>query len=413
MAIEEVKTKIAYLAPEIPALSATFVYNEILGLEKRGWEIVPISVHVPRSVAQEGKVRGIAARTRYLYREPGWRFIATNIGMLFRGPLRYPRAMFLALGDALRIGLTTHVGMGLLYRFWVASRVAAILKKENCRHLHVHFAHIPTDIAMYASVMSGVPFTFTSHANDLFERGWLLSQKVARARFAATISEHNRRFLMNQGAPAEKIHVIRCGVDAGAFASRPAKSLNEPPRLGTLGRMVEKKGFDTLVQACGFLNTQGNRFHLEIAGDGPLQNDLQERVRSLDLTTMISFLGPLPHDRVPEWLQSLDLFVLPCKKDTRGDMDGIPVVLMEAMLSGIPVISTRLSGIPELVEDENTGLLAQPDDPQELARAIVRLLTDESLRGKIQRNAVLKVQSQFDLLQNVEKLSNLFSKVAA
>ncbi len=404
------KAKIAYLAPEIPALSATFVYNEILGLEERGFEIVPLSVHVPKSMAREDKVKGLVGRTHCLYRESVWAFILANIVMIFRSPIRYFRTLFLAISDSIRIGLTTHIGMGILYRFLVASRVAGILSGEGCQHLHAHFAHVPTDIAMYASKISGIPFSFTSHANDLFERGWLLKEKVERSRFAATISEHNRRFLVDQGAPREKIHIVRCGVHSSSFSTRGEKPLEEIPQIGTLGRMVEKKGFDDLVWACGILKDKGVAFHLDMAGDGPLEDDLQALVNSTGLSGEITFLGPLSHNQVSDWLRTLDLFALPCKRDRHGDMDGIPVVLMEAMLSGVPVISTRLSGIPELVEHGKTGFLADPDDPEGLGRAIQRLLSDESLRTSLRQNAIRKVQSEFDLWKNVEILSELFRR---
>jgi len=413
MAIEEVIMKIAYLAPEIPALSATFVYNEILGLEGRGFEIVPLSVHVPKSMAREDEIKRLVGRTHYLYRESVWAFILANIVMIFRSPIRYFRTLFLAISDSMRIGLTTHIGMGILYRFLVASRVAGIMSGEGCQHLHSHFAHVPTDIAMYASRLSGVPFSFTSHANDLFERGWLLKEKVARSLFAATISEHNRKFLADQGADERKIHIVRCGVHSRAFTPREEKPLGSPPKIGTLGRMVEKKGFDVLIRACGVLKNKGVPLQVEIAGDGPMLEALRELVLSLDLSTAVSFPGPLSHDEGPVWLKGLDLFALPCRKDGRGDMDGIPVVLMEAMLSGVPSVSTRLSGIPELIEDEQTGCLADPDDPEGFASAINQILSDAPLRTQLRKNAIEKVRSEFDLSKNVVKLSNLFREEAS
>ena len=407
------KTKIAYLAPEIPALSATFVYNEILVLEEKGFEILPLSVHVPASIAKEKDVEAIRRKTRYLYREIDANLLIDNAGALLKSPIRYLRTLGTALSDALSVGLFSRTGRGILYRFLVASRVVGLLKGEGCSHLHAHFAHIPTDIAMYASRLSGVPFSFTSHANDLFERGWLLKEKVARSLFAATISDHNRRFLADQGADERKIHIVRCGVDSRAFTPREEKPLGSPPKIGALGRMVEKKGFDVLIRACGILKNKGVPLQVEIAGDGTMLEALRELVLSLDLSTTVSFPGPLSHDEVPVWLKGLDLFALPCRKDGHGDMDGVPVVLMEAMLSGIPVVSTRLSGIPELIEDEQTGCLADPDDPEGFASAISQVLSDAPLRRQLRKNATEKVRSEFDLSKNVAKLSNLFRKETA
>jgi len=403
--------KIAYLAPEIPALSATFVYNEILGLEKSGYRVVPLSVHLPHSPAEGDALGDLGSRTEYLYRTPKSKVLRDNLYLLTRRPVRYLRVLASAVGDAGRVGLLNRVGLGLFYRFTVAARAARILLDENCDHLHVHFAHIPTDIAMYAAGMSAIPFSFTAHANDLFERGWLLEQKVRRAKFAVTISEHNRQFLIEKGCPGNKIHVVRCGVDPGAFAAGHARPSHPIPTIGTLGRMVEKKGIDDLIRACQMLKDRNIAFNLEIAGDGPMQGELQALVSDGDLAEQVHFKGSLAHEQVPEWLQGLDMFVLACKKDRHGDMDGIPVVLMEAMLAGVPVISCRISGIPELIEDGQSGLLAEPENPDQLAGAIARLLSDDNLRNDFRTNAMATVQAEFELSKNVAVLDKLFREV--
>ena len=403
--------KIAYLAPEIPALSATFVTNEILRLEDSGYRVVPLSMHQPYSPAQGEALEDIGSRTEYLYRAPKSKVLLDNLGMMIRRPLRYFKTLATAVADAGQMGLLNRVGRGLLYRFFIAGRVARILLRKDCRHLHVHFAHVSTDIAMYASGISAIPFSFTAHANDLFERGWLLDKKVQRACFAVTISEYNRQLIKKSGGAEHKIHVIRCGVDHTAFAARNGRAENYIPKIGTLGRMVEKKGIDDLIRACKILRDQDIAFDLEIAGDGPMQAELHALVSDGDLSAQVHFIGPLAHEQVPDWLQSLDLFVLACKKDRNGDMDGIPVVLMEAMLAGVPVVSSRISGIPELIEDGQSGLLAEPASPEHLARAIARLLSDEILYSDLRKNAIVKVQTEFDLSNNVARLIELFKEV--
>ena len=403
--------KIAYLAPEIPALSATFVYNEILRLEETGCQIVPLSVHVPMSAAKEQIVQNLRNRTHYLYRTPKGRMLMAHLAVMIRRPVNYFSALWMVLSDAMGMGLINRIGLGLLYRFFVAGKAAQILLEEQCRHLHVHFAHIPTDIAMYASRISGIPFSFTAHANDLFERGWLLDKKVQRARFVATISEYNRQFLNQKGAAGDKIHVIRCGVDHKAFSAGNVRTSNSIPKIGTLGRMVEKKGIDDLIRACKILKDQNIAFNLEIAGDGPMQSELQALVSDGNLSEQVHFTGPMAHEQVPHWLQGLDLFVLACKKDRNGDMDGIPVVLMEAMQAGVPVISCRISGIPELIEDGLSGLLSEPENPAQLAGAISRLLSDQGLYADLRQNAIVKVQTDFELSNNVTQLNELFREV--
>jgi colanic acid/amylovoran biosynthesis glycosyltransferase len=405
------KSRIAYLAPEIPAISATFVYNEILHLEKNHLDIAPISVHYPVYPAKGNGTAELREKTHYLYGDSKWLFILSNIKNLLKRPLNYLHTLLMALHDSIKMGIFSRIGMGILYRFIVASRLSEIITKSRCRHLHSQFAHIPTDIAMYASRLSGIPFSFTSHANDIFERGWLLREKVERARFSITISQYNRDFLLKKGAPKEKIHVIHCGVNTASFTGKRQKSIHRIPRIGTLGRMVEKKGFDDLIQACDILKRQGETFHLEIVGDGPLCEELKRLVLSHNLSGEVSFKGLLPHGRVPTWLREQDIFVLPCKKDKKGDMDGIPVVLMEAMALGVPVISTKISGIPELIEDGKSGLLVDPNSENSLANSIKRLLADTDLRNHIIHNGIHKLLSEFDQARNIKKIISLFNEV--
>lgn len=407
------RLKIAYIGPEIPALSATFIYNEILHLEKNSLDIVPISVHRPISPAEGDEVTALKEKTHYLYNDSKWLLFLSNIKHLLKHPLNYLSTLLMALGDSIKTGIFSHIGMGILYRFIVASRLSEIITINGCRHLHAQFAHIPTDIAMYASLLSEIPFSFTSHANDLFERGWLLKEKVERARFSITISKYNRDFLVKKGAPKEKIHIIHCGVDSGSFNPHIRELLNEIPKIGTVGRMVEKKGFDTLIDACEILKKKKQSFHLEIAGAGPLFNDLQRQIINKNLSEEISLIGPLPHASIPDWLKKKDIFVLPCKKDKQGDMDGIPVVLMEAMAMGVPVISSRISGIPELVEDGITGLLIDEDDPEALSLSMAKIISDKHMRGMITKNAIKKVKQEFELSKNVTHLSNLFREAVS
>ncbi len=402
--------RIAYIGMEIPALSATFVYNEIFSIEKNNFQVTPLSVHFPNDSASGNEINKLKNRTYFLYEYSIGSFLAANFKCMFRFTSGYFKTLFLSISDAMKVGIFSHTGKGILYRFFVSSKAAEIILKSGCLHIHSHFAHIATDIAMYASGISGISFSFTSHANDLFQRGWLLKEKIERSKFAVTISEYNRRFLLDKGASADKIHVIHCGVDTGSFRPRMPVPISSIPKIGTIGRMVEKKGFDTLIDSCEILVKKGQPFHLEIAGSGPLHDDFQTRVNDKNLSEMISFIGALPHDRIPYWLKSKDIFVLPCKRDRYGDIDGIPVVLMEAMAMGVPVISSRISGIPELVEDGITGLLIEEDDAEALSEAILKILSDTSQRNILIQNSIEKVKKDFELSVNSTKLSDLFSE---
>ena len=396
--------KIAYLAPEIPALSATFVYQEILQLEKMGLKINSVSIHRPINKALSPELEKLEKKTFYLYEQSSLKVATTNLLLAVLSPIRYFTTLATVFSDTSRVGIFSHVGKGLIFRFIIAAGFVRYLKENNIEHIHANFAHIPTDIAMYAAALHGISFSFISHANDLFERGWLLKEKVARAKFAVTISEYNKIFLGDLGADKKKINVIHCGVDTSSFNARDEKELASPPLLGALGRMVEKKGFDVLISACDILKKEGVVFKLQLAGGGPLKTELENMASSLGVLDVIDFIDSISHEKVPAWVKSLDLFVLPCQKDKHGDMDGIPVVLMEAMLSGVPVITTRISGIPELVVDNVTGLLCEPKDADCLAMKIKDLLKNNKLMCELRKNAIAKVKSEYELKDNVSLL---------
>ncbi len=402
------KRCVAYLAPELPALSATFVYNEILILEEKGWSVVPFSVHVPSSPVKEKRLASITEYTCIIYAAGMSGFMRSALWLVVSSPVRFMRALKTVVGDVFRVGCCNRTGVGLLYRFLAACRVAILLKKNSCNHLHVHFAHVPADIGMYGSMLAGIPWSFTAHANDLFERGYLIPQKIARSKFAATISEFNRRYMISQGGDRNKIHIIRCGVDSRRFVALPFKPAAAPYKIGAIGRMVEKKGFDVLLRAAAILRKKGIAFQLVIAGSGPQEHELQHLSGQFGLNDVVDFPGAISHGEVPAWLRTLDLFVLPCQQDSNGDMDGIPVVLMEAMVSGVPVVSTVISGIPELIEHGREGLLVEQKAPGSLAGAMENLLLDNALRKKMRRLAIRKVRKEFDAEVNLHRLITCF-----
>ncbi|NES87379.1 MAG: colanic acid biosynthesis glycosyltransferase WcaL [Moorea sp. SIO2B7] len=403
-------TTVAYLAPEIPSLSATFVYNEILALQEKGLKVISISVHYPIALAQEVEVKELFKNTIFLYSQNFISLLGENLLLFARYPNCYLKALLVALNDALKVGLIGLAGPKLLYQFLQASKVARIIKQNSCQHLHIHFSHTPTQIGMYASLLSKIPFTFTSHANDLFQRGLILKEKVDRAKAAITISEYNRDFLIKQKANSKKIEIIRCGVDSSQYEFLEKEKLNHPPVIGSLARLVEKKGMDSLVMALSNLQQKNFDFSLEIAGDGPLIEFIKELVSENDLDSKVKFKGAIAHDKVFSWLSNLDIFVLASKKDSNGDQDGIPVVLMEAMAVGIPVISTDISGIPELIQDGVSGFLALPNDPESLSQAIEKLFNLTQPVSQITKVAKRRINEEFDKNINIDRLLKVFNE---
>jgi glycosyltransferase involved in cell wall biosynthesis len=397
---------IAYLAPETLAPWATFVYEELLELERRGLSVIPMSLRRPSQTARGQEA--LAERTLIVYE-------GSNLGMLVQGLVCAPRfglgawkALRWLAADITELGLTSLQSWKLIFQFFAAVKVARLLKQHGCVHLHVHFAHVPAQIAMYASALSGIPFTVMAHANDIFECDLLLPQKAERALKMLTISEYNRSHLERMGVAGDKLAVVRCGVSLGRRLTAPNFERRERYRIGALARLVEKKGMDVLVRAVAELRDRPYRIELSIAGDGPLRSELETLVRDLNLTDAVRFEGSIAHSQVADWMRSLDAFVLACRKDARGDMDGIPVVLMEAMSQSVPVVSTRLSGIPELVVHDETGLLADPGDHLSLATQIDRLLESAELRSRLAGRAREHVRREYGQDVNLDRLLGHF-----
>lgn len=397
---------IAYLAPEIPALSATFVYEEMLGLQTLGLSTLSISVHRPLHPAT-GQEQ-LISRTAYLYDH-------TVLNVALSGMFRLPflgtrafKACGLLMSDLVRCGVHRLETWKLAFQFLAAAKLAQLLKANGCLHLHVHFADVPAQIAMYASAMSGVPFSIMAHANDIFERGLLLQQKADRAVKMVTISEFNRAFLESIGVSRDKLAVVRCGVSFKFLPPGRPFQRQQCYRLGTLGRLVEKKGIDVLIRAIAKLQDRPYKIELSIAGDGPLQDDLKTLADDLGVAQFVKFEGALAHGDVAAWMRGLDAFVLACKKDRNGDMDGIPVALMEAMSQSVPVISTRISGVPELIVHGRTGLLANPNDCQDLSVEIDRLMESPDMRERFVREAAEHVKKEFGKNVNLKRLLKYF-----
>jgi len=400
------KPVIAYLAPGIPLLSATFVYEELLGVERRGISVIPITVRRPTEPADAQA--DLAARTLCVYDAPFLVIALSGLAGLPAFGTGALKALRWLIADMAEVGVTRLSSWKLAFQMLAAVRLARLVRQYSCSHLHVHFAHVPAQIAMYASALAGIPFTIVAHANDIFERPLLLLRKAERATRMLTISEHNRQYLERLGIPKDRLAVVRCGVSFSETLKSPSTAEQGDFHIGTLGRMVEKKGFDVLIRAIAYLKTAGHKVKLRIAGDGPLKSELALLVEDLDIVDITRFDGQLHNHRVASWMRQLDIFVLACKKDRNGDMDGIPVVLMEAMSQSVPVISTTLSGIPELVIHESTWLLAEPDDHYGLARQIARMIESTDLRAALTERAREHVMNEFGQANNLDRLIGHF-----
>lgn len=402
------KKIVAYLAPEIPGLSTTFVYNEILALEKQGIEVIPFSVKYPETIANSPELSKLREAVEVIYDGKVFPLLAQNIFFALRFPINYFKALCLLFQDIWHLEISSFYYFKLLYQFLHASKLAWYLKKHECEHLHIHFSHTPTQIGMYAVALTNGTFTFTAHANDLFAQGRLLREKVDRSSGVAVISKYNQRFLVENQVDPSKIHIVRCGINTDIPYKERQKKVDQPFIIGSLARLVPKKGMDDLISAINLLHQKGILCKLYIGGDGTIRTDLEALVKKYSLQDWVEFHGVIEHDNVPQWLNQLDVFVLACKTDGNKDKDGIPVVLMEAMASGVPVISTDISGIPELIEPNVSGMLARSGDPLSIAEQIESLLTQTERLPSITAAARKTVIEEFSQQVNLKRLTTLF-----
>ena len=399
--------RLCHLGPETPALSMTFVYREAIALKKRGHEVTVASVRRPKNPATD--VGATLGDVFTLYDASFMTFLAACLKAFFKRPLRFCAVTGMAVGDLAASAVEKRFSPALLWHWFVAFHFAQFLEARRVQHVHVHFAHFPTQIAMYAARFAGLPFTVMAHANDIYENGVLLAEKASRAEAFVSISDYNRQYLSSLGVALKKMPIVRCGVsltdDLESSDAGPGSSGDFV--VGSLGRLVPKKGMDTTIRAVGALKAEGVPVKLEIVGDGPLREELETLVADLGLGSEISFKGAMPNSAVMAWMDRLDLFVLACRRDQNGDVDGIPVALMEAMAKGKPVISTKISGVPELIVDGSAGLLVEPEDHDALATALRHCVEDEGLYNRLSNGARQRIEEEFGEKVNTDRLESI------
>jgi colanic acid/amylovoran biosynthesis glycosyltransferase len=290
----------------------------------------------------------------------------------------------------------------------LATAHARRLRAAGIEHVHAHFATYPALAAWTARRLAGIPYSFTAHAHDLFVHQAMLARKAADARFVVAISDYNRRFLLDHGAPDST--VVHCGIDPARLPFR-ARRLPEhgPVEALCVAGLRESKGHAVLLEALAGAGPPLDRVRLALVGDGPLRHELERRAAALGLAERVRFAGGLPEPEVARRLAAADLFVLPSVIAPDGDMEGIPVALMEALAAGVPAIATRQSGIPELVRDGETGLLAPPGDVAGLRAALAAAIDDPDGAAARARAGRALVEREFDLAGSAARLAALFA----
>jgi len=389
--------RIAYLVSQYPAVNHTFILREILELRRLGFDIPVASIRAAdrphdRLSAEEQEEQ----RTTFYVKPRGvFGLVGANIATFFRGPVRYIVAMFYALWLA---GWKTRVAFFNLAYLAEAAVVVDWMRRQKLTRLHMHFT---STVGLLAGQLAPLRFSATIHGPAEFDdpAGFYLAEKIRAFHLLCTISEYGRDQLMKFSEPAEwtKFHVARLGVDPALYSARQFRENPSPFEILFVGRLAPVKGPHVLVAAMDRLIQQGRQVRLRFVGDGPERVALERRPNP-----HVIFEGWQNADRVRALYQQADIFALP------SFAEGIPVVLMEAMAMEIPCVTTRITGIPELIRDQVDGLLVTPANDEELAEAIARLMDDPELRRRIGRAARQRIVEDYDLRRNTARFAQIF-----
>jgi glycosyltransferase involved in cell wall biosynthesis len=423
---------VAYMLQMFPTLTETFIFGEITELRRRG---LPLELFA-LSPLKEGwtcqpDAQQMAGEVTYAAPLLSGAVLGANLRWLSRRPGRY----FGTLGRLVAAAWRNPVHLAKsLYVFFKAAELADHMTRRGIGHIHAHWATYPTTAALSVSGLTGIPFSFTAHAWDVDLIQTLLPEKLRLARFAVTCTAESQGKLQSMVPPESRRKVLLNyhGVMADKIAAVPRGVPADPPLIVTCGSLLRRKGFAELIQACGILKRAGRRFQCLIIGAGRqrTRNELTLLIQREGVSGEVTLAGPLSQADVFSHYARSDIFTLPCKnailslrdpeagflkgleawfENNAGTVkDGIPNVLVEAMVMGLPVVSTAFSGIPELVEHGRNGLLVQPGDAAELANALDELLSDPTLRKRLGEQAAVDARARFDRRTNTGLLAEIF-----
>jgi len=377
-----------------PRLSETFVLQELLELERRGLRLHLFALRRPVEVVQQDALSELRATVEYLPESPV-QYQRLRVRLAHTALLLHRRLGYLhSFADALA---SPEFSRSLGAR---SALLAHRIVRLGSPPLYVHFAHKPATIGRLAALLAGVPYALSAHAKDI----WLtpddeLARKVRGAEIVLTCTEDGRAHLAALADGRTPVRLAYHGVVLKDRARSPQPG--ETPRVLAVGRLVEKKGHETLLLAAALLRDRGLEFTIRLAGEGPEWPRLQRLVHELRLGDRVVFLGPLTESEVQMEYERADVFALPCRKLANGDQDGIPNVILEAMAHGLPVLSTRLGGIVEAIVDGESGLLADQDDARGLAENLSRLLEEPEFRERIGEGGRQRVAARFERSANL------------
>ena len=399
--------RVAYILKMIPRFSETFILSEILELERAGVEVQVFSLKTPNDGRVHADVARVKAPVTYLEIE-SWKdalkFLRPHLQVARWNPGRYLKMVS---------RVVRRRRWGAAKRFLQAGAIAPELKAAGITHVHAHFASSATSVSYYLNQLMDMSYSFTAHAKDIYLDTVAedsLSRKMNNARFVVTVSDYNEAHLATvaPGAPVTRIYN---GLDLNQFAPNGTHP-DATPLVLAVGRLVEKKGFDDLIRAAAILKKKGLAFQCKIVGTGSEEGKLRGLIQDLDVQDMVTLTGPMPREELVGLYPRASVFVAPCVVGSDGNRDGLPTVLIEAMALRVPVISTPVTGIPEIVHDGETGQLVSPNNPEELALAIEQTLQDRERAVEMAQAGRKLVESEFDLRRNVSQLRELFQEAS-
>jgi glycosyltransferase involved in cell wall biosynthesis len=407
------RARVAYVVRSWPRLSQTFVLDEVLALERLGLELELFALARSDEPLAQPEVALVRAPVHHLAAPV--RHLAAHVRLAAAKPRCYLRAALCTVRA--RDWERGYHAASRWRCFALAVRLATALRRRPPAHLHAHFAHDPAAVAFLAHLLTGIPWSFTAHARDLYQvQPAVLGQRVAAARFAVSCSAAGAAYLRGllPERLAARVHLVHHGVDVATFApppKRPERSPGDPssPLLVSAGRLVEKKGFGDLLEACGRVKQAGVRFRLALYGDGPLAGELAAAVDRLGLAGEVTLAGPCTRAELAAAMRRADAFALTPFVTADGDRDGIPNVLLEAMASGLPLVTTSSGGIPEAVRHGSEGLVAAPRDVDAIAAHLATLLADPAARARLGAAARRAAVLRFDRRGAVERLAGLLA----
>lgn len=394
--------RVGYLMSRFPKLTETFVLFEMLELEAQGFAIEVFPLLREREPVAHAEARALIERAHYApFLSPA--ILAAQLHYLVRAPGRY----LATLGQILwRTLPSPNFLAGALCFFPKSVYFAREMQRHGITHVHAHFANHPALAAVIVHRLTGIPFSFTAHGSDLHVDQTALAWKLHEAAFGVTVSEYNREFVRERSGSeaARKLRVIHCGIDASRF-ERANGTASPTFEILCVAALRGVKGHRYLIEACRLLLDSGVPLRCHLVGGGPLEKDLRAEIERAGLGEQVLLHGPQPRESVLARMRAADVLVQPSIVDRAGRREGIPVTLMEAMGCGLAVVASRLSGIPELIEDGRSGLLVPPGDARALADALARLRSAPELRATLGRNARARVEAEFDLRAGARRLA--------